>query len=67
MTRMLIAGNWKMNGDISMAQNLATTIAREGDAELRISALPTLHSHSNRRGRDWREWHLAGWPGLPCC
>ena len=31
MTRMLIAGNWKMNGDISMAQNLATTIAREGD------------------------------------
>ena len=31
MTRMLIAGNWKMNGDISMARNLATTIAREGD------------------------------------
>ena len=32
MTRMLIAGNWKMNGDISMAQYLATTIAREVDA-----------------------------------
>ena len=31
MTRMLIAGNWKMNGDISMAQNLAATIASEGD------------------------------------
>tara|TARA_Y100001934_G_scaffold187548_1_gene221263 strand:+ start:1604 stop:2350 length:747 start_codon:yes stop_codon:yes gene_type:complete len=30
MTRMLIAGNWKMNGDISMAQDLATTIARGG-------------------------------------
>ena len=30
MTRMLIAGNWKMNGDISFANTLACEIARKG-------------------------------------
>ena len=30
MTRMLIAGNWKMNGHL-IAANLAATIASEGD------------------------------------
>lgn len=34
MTRMLIAGNWKMNGDVKMAEELADAIMRgsEGDA-----------------------------------